>query len=124
MKLKTILKENENIIEGIYDYKINNNTIIYFEDNLKVTIVITDDIKIIRENDEYILEMLFKDSQTTNNKFILKENNYALDLPITTKKLQINKDKIEIEYEVNDLKNKFTVYILYLKNVDMIMILG
>ena len=110
MKLKTILKENENIIEGIYDYKINNNTIIYFENNLKVTIVITDDIKIIRENDEYILEMLFKVSQTTNNKFILKENNYALDLPITTKKLQINKDKIEIEYEVNDLKNKFTVY--------------
>ena len=75
-----------------------------------VKIEIKDNIKITRENDEYILEMVFKDNQTTNNKFILKENNYALDLPITTKKLQINKDKIEIEYEVNDEKNKFTVY--------------
>lgn len=110
MFLKTILQKEEEIIKNTYEAKYENNTITYLEEDILVKIEIKDNIKIIRENDEYILEMVFKDSQTTNNKFILKENNYALDLPITTKKLQINKDKIEIEYEVNDEKNKFTVY--------------
>lgn len=107
MKIKTILEKNNHIISNTYN--IIGNDINYLEDDTKVVIKITDKVYITRENKDYILNLIFIKNKKTNANLVLKENNYKLDLELFTNDLVITKEKIIINYILNDELIKFTL---------------
>lgn len=107
MLIKTILKKNNEIISNIYE--TINNDLIYYEDDIKVTIKVDTNVEIIRENKDYILNMLFINNKETNATFTLKENNMVLNLKIFTNILEKEKNKIRINYTLNDEVIDFTL---------------
>lgn len=108
MLIKTILKKDNKIISNTYE--TIGNDLIYYEDNVKVTIKVTDNIEILRENEEYILKMLFINNRETNAIFTLKENNLNLNLKIFTNIIDKTNNKIRINYTLNDEIIDFTIY--------------
>ena len=104
MQIKTILEKNGQIISNTYN--IVGNNITYLEDDTKVSIKITTQVEITRENKDYILNLLFINK---NANLVLKENNYKLNLELFTNDLLITEEKIIINYTLNDEVIKFTL---------------
>lgn len=102
IKLIIKLNEQESIIEGIK----NKNTIIYKENDILVKIKYDNNLYIIRENDEYKLELNFK---TNECLYLLKKYHKNMKFEINTKKLEIYNNKIEIEYSVFEDNIKFEI---------------
>jgi hypothetical protein len=100
--------------------KLNNNTLgiitdntIKYNDNNIIVVVKYDNNRVVitRENDEYQLEMIFEKDKTINGNYLLKENNVNLKLEILTKDLNIEENKIEITYILNDELRNYRLYI-------------
>lgn len=51
--------------------------------------------------------MTFIDKQTTTSNYLIKEYNTTLPIDIKTTKLNLQNNKIEIDYEVVDTKTKY-----------------
>lgn len=81
---------------------LNNNKIYFNDDNISVTISISNNkIVMVRENDEYILNLSFDKNQKTNG--IYEINGVGLlNLEILTNRLDITDKKIYIEYTLNN----------------------
>ena len=94
-KVKLIIKlnEQESIIEGIK----SKDTIIYKENDILVKIKYKNNIYITRENDEYKIELNFENNECL---YLLKKYNKNMNLEIKTKKINIDNNKIEIEYSI------------------------
>ena len=107
MQIKTILEKNGQIISNTHN--IVGNNITYLEDDTKVSIKITTQVEITRENKDYILNLLFINKKHTNANLVLKENNYKLNLELFTNDLLITEEKIIINYTLNDEIIKFTL---------------
>lgn len=89
---ETITKEAIGILQ--------DNKIIYKEDNVDVTILIFDNkIRLSRVSEQYELNMEFiKDEEVPGNYII--EKNINIDLKTKTNILKIDKSNIIIEYEL------------------------
>lgn len=107
MQIKTILEKNGQIISNTYN--IVGNNITYLEDDTKVSIKITTQVEITRENKDYIFNLLFINKKHTNANLVLKENNYKLNLELFTNDLLITEEKIITNYTLNDEVIKFTL---------------
>jgi len=111
IKVKGYLKNlTENTTEIINTKAIKNSNIIsYVLDNTKYKIIIDNNkITILRENDEISHGMIFECNKQYSSEYYLKELNYSLEFNILTNKLIINKNKIDITYQIiesNDIYN-------------------
>ena len=97
--IKVIIKNKDNISEENYKAIKNNNKITYKEKECKTTIFL-DEFKIIRENNDYLMEMNFIPNKQTNGKYILKENKQEINLDILTDYLIIEDNLIILKYNV------------------------
>lgn len=85
----------------------NQNKIVYKENDLTVTILIFDNkIEMTRVCNDYKINLNFEKNKKTISNYQLFGGNKVFDLETHTKKLNINNNKIEINYilEGNDFK--------------------
>ena len=98
INIKMLLNDDIFIYEGIK----SKNSIIFKEKDILVKINILDEIQLIRENDEYKLELFFSKNSRTKGKYFLKKYNKYIDLFIDTKKILITDNSLEIIYNISD----------------------
>lgn len=80
----------------------NKNKITYSSDGVKTTIKINDDnVILIRESNDFVNTFVFKDKNSSCN-YLLKENNYDVDIDIDTIIMDIGDNNICIKYIIND----------------------
>ena len=109
-----LISDDENLdinTTGIKTY----NKIVYKENNVQVTLLIFDNkIEMKRETKEYIVELSFDKTKDTESIYMFIGGNKRFYLNTKTNKLIINKNKIEIDYELED--NKFS-YVLEMEDL-------
>lgn len=94
------LISNEDSITKKISGIINNNRIIYIDDNIKTTIVLDDVISMKRESEEYIIEFIFDKKSKTKGTYKLLKHNISLDLEIDTLNIVNNKGLLVLEYHL------------------------
>lgn len=99
---KEILKYN---IKGIK----NNNKINYIEDNIKVNIMLDNNIIIKRIDDEKEIILEFVLNKNTNCLYNIYDKQFKLN--IYTNKLVIKDNYIEIDYNIEENNMNFKLYI-------------
>ena len=110
IKIYSILSNFENettTIEAIAEYDEKENVINYTEEDLKVKIKIGKDKVIIdRKNEDYCLSLEFIPNEKVECKYEVKSIGLNLDIDVITKVLEIEKNRIYINYEIfNDNKS-------------------
>lgn len=109
IKVKGYLKnitENE-IIEFEERAIRNKNKITFSCDNVKTTIKINDnDVVMIREGIDFINSFIFNIKDSSCN-YLLKNNNYDVDIDINTIDINIGDDSIYIKYLIIDSQCKY-----------------
>lgn len=98
--IQVYIKSNDNISEAFYSAINYNNKIIYNEKNCKTTILFKENCKIIRENEEYIMNLLFIPNKITECEYLLKKTNNIIELKILTDYLIIDNNIIKLRYKV------------------------
>ena len=98
-KVKVTIKNESNVCTEEYFVKKIKEKIIYYEKNCKTTIFLNN-FKIIRENDEYVIELNFIPNKITNGKYLLKKENSEILLEIMTDYLIIDDNLIILKYKV------------------------
>ena len=93
------IKNKNDISEEKYIAIKNNKKITYQEKNCKTKILL-DNFKIIRENEDYLVEMNFIPNKKTKGKYLLKENNNQIELEILTDYLIVEDNLILLKYKV------------------------
>lgn len=101
INIETTLEKQGKTTKNTYSAIRSDNTIIYQEPNCVVKIIMADDVKMIRENNEFKFELHFS-KEKTSNSYLLKETNTVLDMVIETKVLEINENAFYLEYSLND----------------------
>jgi len=110
IKMKTTLKTKENLINCEVLAIKNNNHYSYLENEYTVVIDIMDDcVKMVRKKDDYELEFLFKKNK--NSECFIHLGEGTTNIPVITKKLEVNESKIFIVYEID--KEEFQYLIQY-----------
>ena len=99
IKLDIHIKNNDEE----YNYKDINakykdNKYIFDIDNDKYEILINDDIVFHKENDESIIDFIFKDNTITTGTYYIKDLKFYMDAKVKTTKLDFN--KILVEYKL------------------------
>ena len=90
----------------------NKNTISYIYNDIKHKIIITkESIILIRENNDFNHELIFKLNTMTKTEYYIKEYNTSIDIYIKTTKINTSDYKIEINYEIEDTRDNY-LYIL------------
>lgn len=80
----------------------NKNKITYYNDNVKYTIKLNDsEVLFIRESDDFLNTFVFNKKNSYSN-YLLKENNYDIDLGVNTIMMDILDDGIYIKYIINE----------------------
>lgn len=93
----------------------NNNKILYKEKDIKVTILVFNNkIEMIRECNDYKIHLYFEKDSVTQSTYQLFGGNKTFNLETKTEVLDINEDKIQIDYILED--NRFS-YILEMEKV-------
>jgi len=106
VKLK-LVKENINLLDFETQSKENKKTITFSYDNTKYFIKILDEVILFkRENNDFIHSFEFILNKKSTSTYLIKENNYYLDVEIFTNKILITEDTIEIVYIVIDSKEE------------------
>jgi hypothetical protein len=102
IKIKTSMIENDHSYQGFILGNIENNMITYEEEKINVALIFeSDKITLLRETDEYKLELIFIENNTSKSVYLLKENNVSIPLEINTSLLKINSNEIVIKYKIN-----------------------
>ena len=110
VKIYSVLSNNDNettTIEALAEYDRNSRIIKYSEEDLKVKIQIFDKkIYMNRKNDEYNLDLEFCLNETKRCKYLVNSIGLNLEVDVYTKKLEIEENRIYINYELfNDNKS-------------------
>ena len=96
-----IINSEEKTVKNniISDY--TNNTLSYKDesDNMKL-IINKDNIIMIKDNLTSITTLNFIKNKKTDSEYKIKVLNTIIDMKVLTNKLEINDDKIHIEYEI------------------------
>lgn len=101
IKINSSLKTNEDIVLGEFLGTFDENKIFYQEDNINVTILVEDNkIKMSRTTNDYVIELNFALDQITKGIYDIKNHNIKMDLEVKTNILEINNNKLFIEYEL------------------------
>lgn len=80
----------------------NKNKITYYNDGVKNIIKFSDrEILLIRESDDFLNTFVFNKNNSYSN-YLLKENNYDIDLGVTTIMMNILDNSIYIKYLINE----------------------
>lgn len=112
----------ENITEKEHYHRntigiLKDNQIQYMDDTIHMIIHLEEDkIYMKRIQKDACLECTFQQSLTTNGIYDIKSVNMILNVKINTKKLTIQKESIEIEYEMsisNEQAKKFYYQLKY-----------
>lgn len=100
INIKVILKSN--LEESVQHYSAikTDNKIIYQEKEYKVTLTTFNNLKLKRENDEYLFEMEFIPNTQTKGICYLKKENSQIDLDILTDYVIIEENIIIVKYKV------------------------
>jgi hypothetical protein len=108
IKIKTILTNSENEttnVEALAKFDEKTGTIIYHEDDLEVTTTINKDvIRINRKNEDYDLNLEFKENEKINCSHKILSMGINLEVMVTTLKLEIKENYIYIQYKLNNLE--------------------
>ena len=122
IKIYSVLSNSDNettTIEALADYNEMENIIKYTEEELKVEIKILDNKVIMkRKNLEYDLNLEFKQNEKIRCKYDVKTIGLDLEVDVYTKTLEIDNNRIYIEYELfNDNKSigKFEYKLLFME---------
>ena len=104
--LKNITENKEEIIdttaikkESIINYKIDNTVYKIKCDNNKVILS--------RNNEKYSNEIIFDSQKEYNSEYYIKDLNTSINIKIKTNYLKIEKDRIEIKYQVLDSNEEY-----------------
>lgn len=114
VKIKGYLKNiTDNTIDTIDVNGLKNDKCIKYNiDNTNHIITIKDNkIVLLRDNENYSHRLTFETNKETNTEYYIKEYESTLLIPIKTTKLNILKNKIEIEYTICDNDNKYSYVI-------------
>ena len=85
----------------------NKNKITFSSDNVKSIIKINDnDIMLIREGNDFVNTFIFNKDKSSCN-YYLKDNNYDVDIEVTTISMEINDDSICIKYLIVDSDSEY-----------------
>lgn len=85
--------------ESIINYKIDNTIYKIKYDNNKVIIS--------RNNEKYSNEIIFDPKKEHNSEYFIKDLNTSINIKIKTNCLKIEKNKIEINYQVIDSNEEY-----------------
>lgn len=89
----------------------NENKINYVEKDVVNKIVIEKEkIILIRENKEFKNTIVFKLNEETISEYLLKENNFVIELKIYTIQMDISNNLLLINYLVVDSDNQYEFY--------------
>ena len=102
INISTILNSIEN---GITKYNgvgmLKNNEIIFYENNIKVVVIINDDtVYLKRIHDDYIIELPFENSLTKSGIYDIKSDGMQIPIEVTTNVLNVEAGSIHIEYNL------------------------
>lgn len=99
--IKVILKSND--VESTNNYKaiVNNKKIIY-NDECKVVIDYNDYLIVTKENDDYLLELIFKENKC---RYFLKKENSEIFLNLITDYIIIENNLIMVKYNIKETNN-------------------
>lgn len=104
IKVKGYLKNiTENEIFEFEEKGIrNNNKVTYSSDGVKNTIKInTNEVMLTREGNDFVNTFVFKEKNSSCN-YLLKENNYDVDIDIKTIMLDNDDNSVYIKYLITD----------------------
>lgn len=109
IKIYSVLSNSDNettSVEALADYDKKEKIIKYVEEDLKVEIKIQNDkVLMNRKNDEYNLNLTFELNEKIKCKYEVNSIGLNLDIIVYTKKLEIEENRIYINYEMyNDNK--------------------
>ena len=101
MKLDLIIKNNDGITtyKDIY-YKEKSNKLLFETKDDNYEFIIDKTIKMIKDNKESKIEVLFDDNKKTHGLYNIKDINTTFNLNIITNTLEINEKSVIIEYEL------------------------
>ena len=110
IKIYAVLSNNDNettTIEALADYDENKKMIKYSEEDLKVKIEYSDNkVYMNRKNSEYELDLEFALNKKNKCKYEVNSLGLNLEIDVCTKKLEIEDNRIYINYELlNDNKS-------------------
>lgn len=97
IKIKIILNEESFTYDGIK----SKNTIKYKDKDMLVKIEISNNITMIRENDDYKLELIFNNSESSGS-YYLKKYHKMINIVVNTNQLEIGENYIFINYKIED----------------------
>ena len=103
VKIKAVLEnQTEHVQHKMETIGIQNgNQILYQDNEIQMILTIMDtEIHMKRVQNEDILDCHFIETLTTDGIYDIKSVNITFPVTIHTKKLQIEKDKIVLEYEM------------------------
>lgn len=110
LKIYSVLSNNDNettTIEALADFDEQKRIIEYTEEELKVQIqLFNNKILMRRKNDEYDLNLEFEINKSNRCKYQVDSIGLTLEIDVFTKKLEIEENRIYINYELfNDNKS-------------------
>ena len=98
IKIKATINDEKFLFKGIK----KQNKIIYKDNDILVTIDITNIIILTRENFDFKLNLIFDKNKNTIGTYLLKTSNNYLELQIKTEKIVVEQNSIEIIYNINN----------------------
>lgn len=109
-KIKNISTNLEARLEC--DGILNNNKLIYKDNDSNNEIMILSNEVILTKKRVDNIKMKFYFKENSHNFIEVIDNNYSLKIPLSTEKLIIKENEIEIHYQV-DSNEKFLFHLIY-----------
>ena len=110
IKVKSCLKNiTKKIKETISTFDIKNNNKITYHNNDTIIKIETnkDNLKITRDNPEFIHTFDFKLNKETNSIYYIKEYSTNIEVKIITTKLLIKNNQIIVNYIIKDSNDEY-----------------
>ncbi len=104
IKGKTNLKTNDKIVINNKEFNglKNNNTITFYDDGIKVNIILGEEVILKRSNDDYEIILTFNEKNSGEGKYLSKKDNLFLPLYIITDKIIVGNNLLIINYRLNE----------------------
>jgi len=85
----------------------NKNKITFSNDGVKISIKIDDDrILMTRDGNDFVNSFVFNIENSSCN-YLLKENNYDVNIGITTINMEVNENNIYVKYVIVDSNSEY-----------------
>ena len=99
--LDLIIKNNDGITTyKDISYKEKNNKLLFETKDDNYEFIIDKSFKMIKDNKDSKIEVLFNETKKTKGIYIIKDINTTFNLNIITNTLEINEKSVIIEYEL------------------------